>query len=171
MRDDSIDLLCWIHPEISKNPSRGDLSLDLSRWELEHQRLFEDLRRALPDSAKRQTLFDPQGEFGVYMKAMAEDHVFTKNRDLDRLASQCQTPQEALPLAIPFEKDSIVYFTAPSLSRLGKDLHDSRENKLCHVGAISTMGDDKVAPSADLIGAALLLFRFIISQFGAWEEG
>ena len=84
---------------------------DLSKWESEHQVLFENLRKALPDSAKREILFDPQGELSLYLQAMAESHVFVKNEDIHGLASKCKTPQEALDLAIVFEKDSVVFFT------------------------------------------------------------
>jgi rubrerythrin len=99
---------------VAKNtldPSVKGLFSELSKWESEHQQLFENLRKALPDSAKRETLFDPQGEFSLYMQAMAESHVFIKNEDIHGLASKCKTPQEALDLAMIFEKDSVVFFT------------------------------------------------------------
>jgi len=100
---------------------------ELSKWESEHQQLFENLRKALPDSAKREVLFDPQGEFSLYMQAMADNHVFIKNKDIHGLASKCKTPQEALDLAVVFEKDSVVFFTTMKgvvPEHLGKDKID-----------------------------------------------
>ena len=64
----------------------------------------------LPDAAKRETLFDPEGEQSLYLRTMAESHVFVKNKDISGLASRCKTPAEALDLAIAFEKDSIVFY-------------------------------------------------------------
>jgi rubrerythrin len=108
-------------------PSVKGLFSELSKWEFEHQQLFENLRKVLPDSAKREVLFDPQGEFSLYVQAMAESHVFIKNKDIHGLASKCKTPQEALDLAILFEKDSIVFFTTMKRivpEHLGKDKID-----------------------------------------------
>jgi rubrerythrin len=115
---------------VAKNaldPSIKSLFSELSKWESEHQQLFQNLKKALPDSAKRDTLFDPQGEFSLYMQAMAESHVFIKNKDIHGLASKCKTPQEALDIAIIFEKDSIVFFTSMKgivPEHLGKDKID-----------------------------------------------
>ena len=111
----------------SVDPSVRGLFSELSKWESEHQQLFENLRKTLPDSAKREILFDPQGEFSLYLQAMAEGHVFIKNKDIHGLASKCKTPQEALDLAILFEKDSVVLFTTMKgivPEHLGKDQID-----------------------------------------------
>jgi rubrerythrin len=115
---------------VAKNtldPSVKGLFSELSKWESQHQELFESLRKALPDSAKQEILFDPQGEFSLYLQAMAESHVFIKNKDIHGLASKCRTPQEALDLAIIFEKDSVVFFTTMKRvvpEHLGKDKID-----------------------------------------------
>lgn len=111
----------------SVDPSLKGLFSELSKWESEHKQLFENLRQALPDSAKREILFDPQKEFSLYLQAMAESHVFVKNKDIHGLASKCKTPQEALDLAIVFEKDSVVFFTTMKRvvpEHLGKDKID-----------------------------------------------
>jgi rubrerythrin len=108
----------------TSDPSVKGLFSELAKWESEHQGLFEQLRNALPDSAKREALFDPEGELSLYMRAMAESHVFIKNRDILGLTSNCKTPAEALDLAITFEKDSIVIFTTMKKvvpEHLGKD--------------------------------------------------
>lgn len=111
----------------TSDPSLKGLFSELAKWESEHQELFEQLKKALPDSAKREALFDPEGELSLYMRAMAESHVFIKNKDILGLASKCKTPAEALDLAITFEKDSIVFFTTMKRvvpEHLGKDKID-----------------------------------------------
>ena len=111
----------------SLDPSVKGLFSELAKWESEHQQLFDSLRKALPDSAKREILFDPQGEFSFYLQAMAESHVFVKHKDIHGLASKCKTPLEALDLAITFEKDSVVFFTTMKRvvpEHLGKDKID-----------------------------------------------
>jgi rubrerythrin len=99
---------------VAKNISDAtvrNLFSDLSRWESEHIDLFDKLKQALPESAKRGDLFDPNQELLLYIKATAESHVFIKKKDIAGLASRCKTPGEALDLAITFEKDSIVFYT------------------------------------------------------------
>jgi len=111
----------------SVDPSVKGLFSELSKWESKHQQLFENLRKALPDSAKKETLFDPDGEQSLYLRTMAESHVFVKNKDVCGLASKCKTAAEALDLAIAFEKDSIVFFTTMKgivPEHLGKDKID-----------------------------------------------
>jgi len=99
---------------VAKNTSDATvrkLFSDLSRWESEHIDLFNKLRQALPESAKKGDLFDPNQELQLYIKATAESHVFIKNKDMTGLASRCKTPGEALDFAITFEKDSVVFYT------------------------------------------------------------
>jgi rubrerythrin len=84
----------------------------LAKWECQHIQLFEDLRRRLPDSAKQETIFDPEGEVFSYIKTTAQNHVFVKNKDAALLAGQCKSPQEILDIALTFEKDSIAFYTA-----------------------------------------------------------
>jgi len=99
---------------VAKNTSESSvkkLFLDLSRWESEHIELFKKLKQRLPDSAKREDLFDPNQELHLYLKATADSHVFLKHKDIPELASKCKTPIEALDLAVAFEKDSVVLYT------------------------------------------------------------
>jgi rubrerythrin len=99
---------------VAKNTSESSvkkLFSDLSRWESEHIELFKKLKQRLPDSAKREDLFDPNQELHLYIKATADSHVFLKHKDIPELASKCKTPIEALDLAVAFEKDSVVLYT------------------------------------------------------------
>ncbi len=95
----------------SPDPKIQKLFSDLAKWESEHVHVFNRLREALPDSAKRESSFDPNQELLLYLQATADSHVFLRNKDIQELASQCKTPLEALELAIAFEKDSVVFYT------------------------------------------------------------
>jgi rubrerythrin len=119
----------------ASDPAAQKLFLDLSRWESQHIELFQKLRQGLPESAKREDLFDPNQEIHLYLKATADSHVFIKNKDIPHLASTCKTPLEALDLAVAFEKDSIVFYTTMKKlvpEHLGK-------------GAIDTLIDEEVS--------------------------
>lgn len=96
----------------SLDASMQKLFSDLSTWELEHIRFFKGLREALPDSARRGGSFDPSQELLLYLQSTADSHVFLKNPNIHELANRCKTPLEALDLAISFEKDSVVFYSA-----------------------------------------------------------
>jgi rubrerythrin len=95
----------------TSDPSVQKLFLDLSKWESQHIELFKKLKRRLPDSAKREDIFDPNQELYLYLKATTDSHVFIRNKDIPKLASTCKTPMEALDFAVTFEKDSVVFYT------------------------------------------------------------
>ena len=125
----------------ASDPPAQKLFLDLSRWESQHIELFKKLKQRLPESAKREDLFDPNQELYLYLKATADSHVFIKNRDMPHLASTCKTPLEALDLAIAFEKDSVVFYTTMKKlvpEHLGKDEIDILiDEEISHIFALT----------------------------------
>lgn len=96
----------------SADASMKKLFSDLSAWESEHIRFFNRLRESLPESARRGSAFDPGQELLLYLRSTADSHVFLKNPNVQELAARCQTPLEALDLAMSFEKDSVVFYSA-----------------------------------------------------------
>jgi rubrerythrin len=89
-----------------------ELFKELAHWENQHIELFERLRLQLPETAKEENLFDPGSELEMYIKATADSHIFIKNKDIASLVSTLKTPREVLDLAITFEKDSVVFYSA-----------------------------------------------------------
>ncbi len=78
--------------------------LDLAAMEDTHVTTFEDMRSQLTDADKQGTVFDPKGEAGEYLKALADTWVFfEKEIDLSSFG-------EILKAAITAEKDSIVFY-------------------------------------------------------------
>lgn len=78
--------------------------------EAKHYDIFAKMRGSLPEGAKAQTVFDPDDEVTLYVKALADSRVFTTESEAARLAKSCKTPVEALRAALQFEKDSILLF-------------------------------------------------------------
>jgi rubrerythrin len=98
--------------EGASDPGVRALCRELAAWETRHVELFENLRRALPESAREGQVFDPDSEESGYVKAAADGHVFVKNTDVGALAAKCRTGRDILDLAIGFEKDSVVFYAA-----------------------------------------------------------
>ncbi len=63
-------------------------------------------------SAKVETVYDPANEVSLYLKGAADSHVFVRTLDVAALARTCASALEVLQVAMTFEKDSVVYYTA-----------------------------------------------------------
>jgi rubrerythrin len=85
---------------------------ELSQWETQHVAIFEKLQKDLPDSARRETTFDPDNELGMYLKAAADSHIFAVNTDIAALTSSLRTAGDILGMALSFEKDSVVLYAS-----------------------------------------------------------
>jgi rubrerythrin len=86
------------------NPSHKNILLNLALMEDEHQQTFKKMRAELSAKEKETTVFDPQGEAALYLRALADTRVFfEKQIDLSSM-------KEILKSAIEAEKDSIVFY-------------------------------------------------------------
>jgi len=85
---------------------------ELAGWEGQHVALFEALKASLPVDADLQAIFDPEEEYVLYLKAVADSHIFLINRDASELVRKAAIPKDLLRMALTFEKDSIVLYTA-----------------------------------------------------------
>lgn len=78
--------------------------------EVQHKELFESLMAKLPPKAAEQTVWDPDNEMDMYLKMMADTHVFRTSASVDECLARVGSAREALEMALTFEKDSIVFF-------------------------------------------------------------
>ena len=86
------------------NPDYKKLLVMLSEMEVEHEKTFANLRSELPEGDKVSTVFDPQNESFLYLRALADTKVFfEKEIDFTSMKS-------VLKAAILAEKDSIVFY-------------------------------------------------------------
>lgn len=105
--------------EISK------LLSNLAEWEKGHEALFATMRSELSEDERSATAIDPYCESAMYLKAMANDHVF-KRETGGSLAELNGTddPEKIIDTAIRFEKDSLLFFLGLERlvsQRLGKE--------------------------------------------------
>jgi rubrerythrin len=106
-----------------KLPAAKEMLLDLAAMEDQHLKTFKDMRARLSASEKEPLVFDPDGQAQTYLRVMASDHVFAVSANPAKLLTG-KKAAEILKMAIGFEKDSIVFYTAlkESVSRkAGKD--------------------------------------------------
>jgi rubrerythrin len=80
----------------------------LAEEELKHERVFKELK-------KEAGLFNPhqsyEGEFEAYMKDFLKSHALGDNKAVKEKVGKVSTMEDALNVALDFEKDSVVFFT------------------------------------------------------------
>ena len=90
--------------ESVSNASNEKLLLELAEMEDQHEKTFQAMRAELTTREKEATVFDPDGEAVLYLRALADTRVFfEKQIDVTSM-------KEILKSAIEAEKDSIVFY-------------------------------------------------------------
>jgi rubrerythrin len=87
----------------------AELFGSLAKEERIHRATFESILKTLPP--EQPSAFDPDNETDQYLKMMADINVFKQGADqIDQALAGVLTPQDALRMAMGFEKDSIVFY-------------------------------------------------------------
>lgn len=84
--------------------------IDLAADEDEHLKTFQAMRTQLTSKEQQPDVFDPDGQAQMYLKAMANGHVFDVKADpAEKLTGQ-ETAEDILKIALGIERDSIAYY-------------------------------------------------------------
>ncbi len=81
-----------------------ELLIGLAQMEDEHEKTFAVLKSNLSADEKKSTVFDPEGESMMYLRALADTKVFFEKE------INVSSMEEILKAAILAEKDSIVFY-------------------------------------------------------------
>ncbi len=87
-----------------QDSTHRELLLNLADMEVEHEKTFKAMRKDLKAAEKSTTVFDPEGEAALYLKALADTRVFFE-KEID-----VSSMDKILKAAIEAEKDSIVFY-------------------------------------------------------------
>jgi len=104
------------------------LLVHLAAIEDEHEKTFASMRANLTDAEQETTVFDPEGQAALYLRAMADGHVFDVKADPAKLLTGKETMEDILQKAMGMEKDSIVFYLGMKElvpERLGKGKVDA----------------------------------------------
>jgi rubrerythrin len=116
--------------------SNKQMLLDLAAMEEAHEKTFKSIRAELTEKEKQATVFDPQGEAALYLRALADTRVFFE-KDID-----VTSMREILKSAIDAEKDSIVFYLGMKdavAENLGKTRIDGIiKEEMGHIKMLST---------------------------------
>ena len=87
-----------------EDSANKDFLLELAAMEDQHEKTFQAMRAEISDQEKASTVFDPEGEAALYLRALADTRVFFE-KEID-----VTTMRNILKSAIEAEKDSIVFY-------------------------------------------------------------
>ena len=100
-----------LNAQASRDKSVKALFAALAEKEKVHQEVFVGFRQEF--CGENDVHFvDQDDQAAAYIKTVADNHVFNLNKDVSSLVASVQTPGSAIRMAIGFEKDTIVFFTA-----------------------------------------------------------
>ncbi len=108
----------------SKFPALRKLLLDLAVMEDQHEKIFAALRTELSGEETESPVFDPDGEAQMYLRVMADGHVFNLRADPAEKLAHVETAEDLLKMAMGVERDSIAFYVGlrESVSRsAGRD--------------------------------------------------
>ena len=109
---------------IVDEPRVKDIFAMLAQAEIEHKARFSKLKSELPAQTKETTVWDPDNETDQYLKMMAGMHVFRVSDGVEKALARVNTAEDALLLAMAFEKDSIVFFLSMQEATEEKQGHE-----------------------------------------------
>jgi rubrerythrin len=93
-----------------KFPEVRDILLDLAAMEDEHLKTFVNIRSELSGTELEEPVYDPDGQAQMYLRVMADGHVFDVTADPAGQLAARNTPEEVLKMAINVERDSIAFY-------------------------------------------------------------
>lgn len=107
-----------------KFPALRQLLVNLADMEDQHEKTFAAMRADLSGEEAESPVFDPDGEAQMYLRVMADGHVFDVKADPAEKMGGIKTPQDLLKTAMCAERDSIAFYVGLKESvsaKAGKD--------------------------------------------------
>ncbi len=115
--------------------------LDLAAMEVRHEKIFAAMRSELARHEREPTVPEPWGEAALYLRGIADGHVFDLKQDPVKWLTGKETKEDILRAAIEREKDSIVFYLGIKEvvpEELGKDRMDAiLKEEMGHVAVLS----------------------------------
>jgi len=126
-----------------KFPAISELFQKLAVMEDEHQATFASMRADLAAAETEQPVYDPDSEAHMYLRVMADGHVFDTKTDPTEKLGSLKDPIDVIDVAIGAEKDSITFYMGLKecvSKKAGKEKVDAiiRE-ELSHISTLSRM--------------------------------
>ncbi len=128
--------------ELASEDATKQMLIELAEMEDDHEKTFAEMRRDLSENERKSMVFDPDNELTLYLRAMADQHVFNVNEDPSARLSAEDSRDDVLRMAIGMEKDSIVFYLGMKElvpERFGKERLDHIiQEEFGHISTLSS---------------------------------
>lgn len=120
-----------------KVPAISKVLLDLAAMEDKHLKTFTTMRAELSGTEIEEPIYDPDGQAQMYLRVMADGHVFDIKADPVKKLAAMNTPEDILKMAIGIERDSIAFYVGLKEAvprKAGKDkVEDIIKEEMGHI--------------------------------------
>ena len=93
-----------------KFPEVNEILLELAAMEDEHLKTFANMRSELSGTELEEPVYDPDDQVQMYLRVMADGHVFDVKTDQAEKLAEKNKPEDVLKMAIGLESDSIAFY-------------------------------------------------------------
>ena len=117
--------------EAAGKASSGEVKkmfLDMAEMEDDHLKTFQEMRQDLAGREKETTVFDPDNEAGLYLRALADSKGTEGMKSPAEKLTGSETTKEVLQIAIEAEKKSVLFYVGLKdlvSAQVGKDRIDA----------------------------------------------
>ena len=88
----------------------SEILLSLAEFEKEHEETFANMRKQISHKEWDLITFDPENEMTLYLRTIADSHIFDLKKDPGEQLKDKKTADDILNYAIEAEKNSIIFY-------------------------------------------------------------
>ncbi len=88
----------------------SEVLLSLAEFEKEHEKSYINMRKQISTKEWAATAFDPENEMALYLKKIADSHIFDPEKDPAEQLKDKGTIEDILNFAIQSEKEKIIFY-------------------------------------------------------------
>lgn len=113
----------------------------LAAWEDGHVAKMREMLDSVTGPADEFPLFfSPEEDTSLYIRAIADQHIFIQNDSVESLIKECKNPLDLLNVALRFENDSVKFYTSLAEKVVDpesrKAIEEIAEEEITHVNQI-----------------------------------
>jgi rubrerythrin len=128
--------------EVLSDPNLCQTLLSLAEFEKQHEETFANMRQQISNKEWDLVTFDPEDEMTLYLRTIADSHIFDLKKDPGEQLKDKKTAEDILKYAIEAEKNSILFYLGLKKfvpAKAGKDKVDEIiKEEMEHIAELNT---------------------------------
>ena len=127
--------------KILSDPDLCQILSSLAEFEKEHEVTFANMRKQISHKERDLITFDPENEMALYLRTIADSHIFDLKKDPGEQLRDKATAEDILKYAIEAEKNSIIFYLGLKNfvpAKAGKDkVEDIIKEEMDHIAELN----------------------------------